>query len=95
MTPYQSIQIKNHLVLFIIFLCWALYGGCASSPEIKVSESNGGNDFQKQYRAFQGYASAGYTVIQRHEYSKALEHYTLAIEMSPFVASHHYYQSLA
>ena len=95
MTPYQSIQIKNHLVLFIIFFCWALYGGCASTPKSKESESRGRGDFQKQYRAYQGYVRAGYAALNKKRYQEAIDHYSRAIGVSPFVATHYFYRGLA
>jgi tetratricopeptide (TPR) repeat protein len=90
MKMYQCISTKTIFIVCIFFLCWGLSSGSASS-----SESKGGDDFQKQYRAYQGYARSGYTAFQKKEYSKAIEHYTKAIEMSPFVASHYYYRGLA
>jgi len=90
MTPYLSIQRKNDLILFIIFLVGVLSGGCASLPE-----SKGGNDFQKQYRAYQGYVRAGYGALNKKRYIEAIDHYSKAIEISPFVASNYYYRGLA
>jgi len=90
MTPYQSIQRKNGLIICILFLVGVLYSGCASLSEIK-----GGGDFQKQYRLYQGYVRAGYGALNQKRYKEAIDQYSKAIEISPFEASHYYHRGLA
>ena len=86
---------KTNSLICLIFLCGVLYGGCASLPESKGSESKGGNDFQKQYRSYQGYVRAGHTALNKKRYIEAIDNYSKAIEISPFVASHYYHRGLA
>ena len=81
---------NNHLLVFMFFICGVLFVGCSS-----LTDRRGGDDFHKQYREYQSYAKAGYTAINKKEYIKAIEHYSKAIEMSPFVPSQYYYRGLA
>lgn len=63
---------------------------CAS-----LSDRKGGDDFPKRHREYQGYVRAGYASINKKEYIEAIDHYSKAIQISRFVASHYYYRGLA
>ena len=81
---------KLILLFLIILLCGVLFTGHPS-----LAERKGGDDFLKRYREYHGHVRAGYAAISKKEYAEAIEHYTKAIEVSPFVASHYYYRGLA
>ncbi len=53
------------------------------------------DDFLKRYREYQGYVRAGYAAINNKKYIEAIDYYSKAIEISPFVASHYYHRGLA
>jgi tetratricopeptide (TPR) repeat protein len=55
----------------------------------------GENNFVEQYRAYQSAATAGKVSLNKKDYQAAIEHYSRAIEMSPFVASHYYDRGIA
>jgi tetratricopeptide (TPR) repeat protein len=78
------------LFFLMFFVCGFFSVGCSS-----VSHRSGGSDFQKQYKQYLGYARIGKAAIKKKEYIKAIELYTKAIEVSPFVPSHYYYRGLA
>jgi len=88
--PDHFINPKRNLFFLTIFLCGVLFGGRAS-----LSEGTRGDDFLKRYGEYQGYVRAGYAAINKREYIEAIDCYTKAIEISPFVASHYYYRGLA
>lgn len=90
MKLHHFINPEKNLLFSIILLCVVLAGGRAS-----LSEKKEGDDFLKRYREYQGYARAGYAAINKKGYIEAIDHYSKAIEISPFVASHYYYQGLA
>lgn len=81
---------KLSLFFLTIFLCGVLSGGRAS-----LSETRAGDDFLKRYREYQAFVGAGYAAINKREYIEAINHYSKAIEVSPFVASHYCYRGLA
>jgi tetratricopeptide (TPR) repeat protein len=81
---------KPPFLFFTFFLCGFVFGACASPAERRE-----GGDFQRLYKEYQGYARAGYAAINKKAYIKAIEHYSKAIEVSPFEPSHYYYRGLA
>lgn len=90
MKPRHFKNPEKNLFFLIILLCVVLFAGPASS-----SDRGEGDDFLKRYREYQGHVRAGYAAINKKEYIEAIDHYTKAIEISPFVASHYYYRGLA
>lgn len=58
----------------------------------KAGESDG---FTEWYKAYQDRTRSGYTAINKKDYIAGIDHYTRAIEISPFIASHYYYRGLA
>jgi len=90
MKSHHSIGTKKNILFLIIFLYGVIFGGCAP-----LSNRREGDNFLKRYREYQGYVSAGYACIEKKEYIRAIDHYSKAIEISPFVASHYYYRGLA
>jgi tetratricopeptide (TPR) repeat protein len=89
--PVNAYVNRRFCAVFLIsFLSGILITGSNSfSNEIKAK------DFQRQYRQYQGQVRAGKAAINKKEYLKAIDHYSKAIEISPFVASHYYYRGLA
>jgi len=53
------------------------------------------DDFMEKYRAYQAEVSAGKHSFDTRDYAKAIEHYTKAIDMSPFEVSHYYQRGVA
>lgn len=90
MKPHHFISAENNLFFLTFFLCGVLFGGCAS-----LSDTGEGGDFEKQYKEYQAHARAGYAAINKKEYVEAIDHYTRAIKIAPFVASHYYYRGVA
>ena len=80
---------KNRL-LITIFIYGVLCSACAS-----LSDRERRNNFIQQYREYQSHARTGYAAINKKQYVEAIEHYSKAIELSPFVASYYYYRGLA
>lgn len=90
MNSRHFINPEKNLFFSIILLCVVLAGGRVSS-----ADNREGDDFLKWYRGYQGHVRAGYAAINKKEYIEAIDHYSKAIEFSPFVASHYYYRGLA
>ena len=76
--------------LLVLLVCVVLLYGCAS-----VSHKQGSDNFQERYKEYQAHVRAGYTAVNKKEYIEAIDQYSKAIEMSPFVASNYYYRGLA
>jgi tetratricopeptide (TPR) repeat protein len=51
--------------------------------------------FAQRYHAYQALSRAGYESLQKKDYAAAIDQYTQAIDLSPFVPSDHYYRGLA
>lgn len=83
-------DLRSIVCFFIIILCLAFSVG-----RVSLAEQTFEKEFKKQFQKYQSHAKAGRAAINRKEYSIAAEHYTRAIEFSPFVASHYYYRGLA
>jgi tetratricopeptide (TPR) repeat protein len=62
---------------------------------IFISYGHADDKFSEKYRAYQGHVKDGYASFNKKDYQTAIDHYTRAIEMSPFEASHYYYRGLA
>jgi len=60
-----------------------------------ISDIRADEDFAKRYQAYQQAVSSGKASLSRKDYQAAIEHYTKAIEISPFVASHYYDRGIA
>jgi tetratricopeptide (TPR) repeat protein len=70
--------------LFIgLFLCQVSTGLCAD------------DELAERYRQYMQAVQAGLAAINIQDYVKAIDHYTKAIDQSPFVAMHYYYRGLA
>lgn len=81
---------NNNRLLMTIFLCGVLSGACAS-----LSDRRSGDNFLLEYRVYQGHVRAGDAAVNKKDYEKAIDRYSKAIDISPFVASHYYYRGLA
>lgn len=51
--------------------------------------------FEGKYRAYQAEVKAAKASLDKKEYQPAVEHYSRAIEMSPFEASHYFNRGIA
>jgi tetratricopeptide (TPR) repeat protein len=74
----------------VSFLFLALCAACAAVPG-RSSDSG----FAERYHVYQALSKAGYVSINKKDYKAAIDQYTQAIALSPFVASDHYYRGLA
>jgi len=90
MKLHHFINPKNTSLFLLLFLCVALMDGCASLAARRESD-----DFRQWHKEYQGYARAGKIAINKKKYREAIDHYTRAIELSPFEVSHYYYRGLA
>ena len=85
----MAIRVKS-LGLFLMVLCIFFLDGFSVIRDIRADE-----DFLKRYRTYQQAVSSGKVSLDKKDYRSAIEHYTKAIEMSPFVASHYYDRGIA
>jgi len=83
-------RIKNLSLLLPIFLCICIFNGFSFISDIRADEH-----FAKRYQAYQQAVSSGKASLNKKDYQAAIEHYTRAIEMSPFVLSHYYDRGIA
>jgi tetratricopeptide (TPR) repeat protein len=67
-----------------------IWGGCASLLDRKADDS-----FSERYHTYQALSQAGYASINKKDYKAAIDQYTRAIALSPFVPADHYYRGLA
>jgi tetratricopeptide (TPR) repeat protein len=80
----------KRLRLILILLCICIFYESTLVSEIQADE-----DFAKRYQTYQQAVSSGKASLNKKDYQSAIEHYTKAIEMSPFVASHYYDRGIA
>ncbi len=76
--------------VFLLFLYFVIFIGFAFITEIRADE-----DFSKRYQTYQQAVSSGKASLNKKDYQATIEHYTKAIEMSPFVAPHYYDRGIA
>ena len=76
--------------LFLILIPISIFSGVFHP--LKVC---GENNFVEKYQDYQNAVNAGKTSLNKKDYQAAIEHYTKAIEMSPFVMSHYYDRGIA
>ena len=81
-------KIKNLPLLMLIPI--SIFSGVTHPFEV-----HGENTFVEEYQDYQNAVNAGKTSLNKKDYQAAIEHYTKAIEMSPFVASHYYDRGIA
>jgi tetratricopeptide (TPR) repeat protein len=75
------------IIAFALCMAW---GGCTSMPDRKADGS-----FSERYHTYQALSQAGYASINKKDYKAAIDQYTQAIALSPFVPADHYYRGLA
>jgi tetratricopeptide (TPR) repeat protein len=85
----MTIRVKS-LIAFLMFLSVGIVSGFGFNPDARADE-----DFAKRYQAYQQSVSSGKASLNKKEYQAAIEHYTRAIEVSPFVGSHYYDRGMA
>src|SRR4030042_2704016 len=81
-------KIKNLPLLMLIPI--SIFSGVTHPFEV-----HGENTFVEKYQAYQNAVNAGKASLNKKDYQTAIEHYTKAIEMSPFVMSHYYDRGIA
>ncbi len=81
---------RNRPFFSVLIIYCVLLAGHVSSSDLE-----GSNSFLKRYREYRGHVRPGYTAMNKKDYEEAIDHYTKAIELSPFVASHYYQRGLA
>jgi tetratricopeptide (TPR) repeat protein len=82
-------KIKNFLLLLMLI---PIVNFSAVFHPLEVC---GENTFIEKHRAYQNAVNAGKTSLNKKDYQAAIEHYTKAIEMSPFVGSHYFDRGVA
>src|SRR3990170_3714317 len=75
---------------FIALALFMVWGGCMSMPDRKADDS-----FSERYHTYRALSQAGYASINKKDYKTAIDQYTHAIAISPFVPADHYYRGLA
>ena len=85
----MMIRVKS-LRVFFMFLCVGIVSGFGS-----ISDTRADEDFAKRYQAYQQAVYAGKASLNKKDYQAAIEHYTKAIEMSPFEVSSYYNRGIA
>lgn len=74
----------------IIFLFVTLSAGFVLSPPWGRAD-----EFGDRYQAYQRHTRAGRAALKKGDYALAIDRYTRAIEVAPFVASHYFDRGLA
>jgi tetratricopeptide (TPR) repeat protein len=85
----MTIRVES-LITFLMFLSMSIVSGFGFISDIRAEE-----DFAKRYQGYQQAVSSGKASLNKKDYQAAIEHYTRAIEMSSFVASHYYDRGIA
>jgi tetratricopeptide (TPR) repeat protein len=86
-TPVVSLKTAaSSFIAIALCIAW----GCMSIADRTAPES-----FSERYHAYQAFSQAGYASINKKDYAAAIDQYTKAIALSPFVPSDHYYRGLA
>lgn len=82
--PTQNLSL---LILSVLFF--------AISNTAYVPDVYAGNEFAEKYRAYQVEVRAGKASLDKKDYQSAVNHYSKAIEQSPFKASLYYNRGIA
>lgn len=85
----MTIRVKS-LIVFLLFLCVSIFVVFGLISGIRAEE-----DFSKRYQAYQQAVSSGKASLNKKDYQAAIDQYTKAIEMSPFMGSHYYDRGIA
>jgi tetratricopeptide (TPR) repeat protein len=67
-----------------------IFSGFGSISDVRADE-----DFAKRYQTYQQAVSSGKASLNKNDYQAAIEHYSRAIEMSPFEVSSYYNRGIA
>jgi tetratricopeptide (TPR) repeat protein len=86
---FMTIRVKSRIAV-LMFLSVGILSAFGFISDIRAEE-----DFSKRYQAYQQAVSSGKASLNKKDYEAAIEYYTWAIEMSPFVASHYYDRGIA
>lgn len=85
----MMIRVKS-LRVFLMFLCMGIFGGFGFISDVRADE-----DFAKRYQSYQQAVSSAKASLNKNDYQAAIEHYSRAIEMSPFEVSSYYNRGIA
>ncbi len=92
---HLSFQNSAFTILHLHLSFFVMLVSLMSVGVISISYGYANDDFAGRYHVYKEYVQSASAAFQKKDFASAITNYSKAIEMSPFVASHHYQRGIA